>query len=70
MEIELDSATIVVSGANGPLGSLVAKHLNASDHRVIGLSRKSAPAGFPGGWRTCDLLNPRAVREPLKIVEL
>jgi uncharacterized protein YbjT (DUF2867 family) len=61
----MGDTAIVITGANGPLGSLVARHLDASGHEVIGLSRKGAPSGFTGNWRTCDLLNATAVRERL-----
>jgi uncharacterized protein YbjT (DUF2867 family) len=54
---------LVITGANGPLGSLVARHLSATDLKVIGLSRKNAPAGFAGDWRICNLLDARQVKE-------
>jgi len=58
----MGSRKFLITGANGPLGSRVAVHLQGPERTVIGLSRKSAPAGFSGEWRTADLLDADAVK--------
>ena len=60
---------ILITGANGPLGSRVAIHLAGPGRTVIGLSRKNAPPSFSGEWRTVNLLNADAVKACFADVE-
>ncbi|MFD2418767.1 SDR family oxidoreductase [Amycolatopsis pigmentata] len=47
--------SILVTGATGTLGRVVAERLLAGGHRVNVLSRRSAPSGTPYRWHTGDL---------------
>ena len=58
----MDNIQLLITGANGPLGLRVARHLEGRGLTVIGLSRKSAPANFNGEWRTANLLDAEAVK--------
>ena len=60
--VKIDNMKILITGANGPLGSRVAMHLAGPGRTVIGLSRKSVPANFGGEWRIVNLLNADAVK--------
>ena len=58
----MNNMKLLITGANGPLGSRVAVYLAGPGRTVTGLSRKSAPANFNGEWRTCNLLDAPAVK--------
>jgi uncharacterized protein YbjT (DUF2867 family) len=66
----MNNAHVLVTGANGPLGSLVAEDLIQAGYSVTGLSRKNAPRAFKGNWRSCDLLNGEQVRNALEGVNV
>jgi len=66
----MNNAHVLVTGANGPLGSLVAEDLIQAGYSVTGLSRKDAPRDFKGNWRSCDLLNGEQVRNALEGVNV
>ena len=65
----MNSKHVLVTGANGPLGSLVAEDLIQAGYSVTGLSRKDAPKAFKGNWRSCDLLDGEQVRRALEGVD-
>jgi len=62
----MNNAHVLVTGANGPLGSLVAEDLIQAGYSVTGLSRKDVPRAFKGNWRSCDLLDGEQVRNALE----
>jgi uncharacterized protein YbjT (DUF2867 family) len=66
----MNKPQILVTGANGSLGSLVAEDLIRAGYSVTGLSRKDAPKAFKGNWRSCDLLDGEQVRHALEGVNV
>ena len=66
----MNTPRVLITGANGPLGRKVADNLSRAGALVTGLSRKAAPAGFPGGWTSCDLLQRDAVLSALTSQEV
>jgi len=47
--------TVLVTGASRGIGFATASRFAAVGHRVLGLGRSPAPAGFPGTWHRIDL---------------
>jgi uronate dehydrogenase len=53
---------ILVTGAAGSIGTVVCTGLVDRGYDVVGLDRVPEPAGFEGGWNTCDCADPDAVQ--------
>ncbi len=53
---------VLVTGAAGSIGTVVCTGLVDRGYEVVGLDRSVEPAGFRGGWTTCDCSDPDAVR--------
>jgi len=62
--------TVLVTGAGGLLGRLVADALAARGVPVRGLGRGHAPAGFPGEWRRADVLTGEGVGQAAATVSV
>lgn len=54
---------VLLTGAAGAIGRVVAEGLTAHGHDVLGLDLVEAPPGFDGSWHVVDCADPAAVAE-------
>ncbi len=64
----LAGRVIVVAGASGGIGSVVAGHLTDLGARVVGLDLHAPPSGCPWTFLSCDLSDPSAVTSTMAII--
>ena len=65
----LAGRVVVVAGASGGIGSVVAAHVADLGARVVGLDLQDPPKGSPGTFSSCDLADPSAVRSAVAAIQ-